>query len=153
MKNLFKNKAKPLYVYKKPFRSNQKIFDKGTYNQIAEFLANYVFNLNRENASSEIEINMWKGRSIILMSKTIKALVWLRDNEGFKITGLSIYQSMELENIIELSKHKNMPVENINDYLTSLPGYDSKNIKQPKVTYEQHDYLQHQFESIVDIKY
>lgn len=146
-----KGKNKP-YVYKNPFDSINLLFAIGSAAQITEFL---VFNAFREN-NNHTDNGIWKGRAISLASGIMRTLVWLRENEMFVLTGQTIYKSMDLSNMINLSKKEILPPhisEPLKTYLVSLPGYKSDaSTEQPESTYDQHGYLQMQFKSIVDIK-
>ncbi|MDI6976206.1 glyoxalase superfamily protein [Serratia sp. Se-RSBMAAmG] len=149
-----KEKNKP-YVYKNPFVSIKELFNQGSAAQITEFL---VFNAFREENSNHTDNGMWKGRAISLASGIMRSLVWLRENECFSLTGQSIYKSMDLSNMISLSKKEILPShvsEPLKAYLVSLPGYKneaSAEEEQSETAYEQHGYLQNQFKSIIDMK-
>lgn len=148
-----KEKNKP-YVYKNPFVSIQELFNQGSAAQITEFL---VFNAFREENTNHMDNGIWKGRAISLASGIMISLVWLRENEDFSLTGESIYRSMDLSNMIILSKKEAMPISisgSLTAYLVSLPGYkgDVSAEEQSETAYEQHGYLQAQFKSITDMK-
>lgn len=148
-----KEKNKP-YVYKNPFDSIIQLFALGSSAQITEFL---VFNAFKEEKSNHADGGMWKGRAISLASGIMRSLVWLRENEGFALTGESIYKSMDLANMMSLSKKETLPSTisaSLNAYLVSLPGYKSGIYaeEQAETVYEQHGYLQAQFKSIIDMK-
>lgn len=147
-----KEKNKP-YVYKNPFVSIQELFNQGSAAQITEFL---VFNTFREEESNHADNSMWKGRAISLASGIMRSLVWLRENEGFSLTGKSIYKSMDLSNMISLSKKEILPSHisgPLKAYLVSLPEYKNEAAEQQsEVAHDQHGHLQAQFKSIIDMK-
>lgn len=150
-----KEKNKP-YVYKNPFVSIQELFNQGSSAQITEFLVFNAFRV-REEEGKHTDNTMWKGRAISLASGIMRSLVWLRENESFSLTGESIYKSMNLSNMISLSKKEILPhhiSEPLKAYLVSLPGYKSEisEKEQSGIVYAQHRYLQAQFKYVIDMK-
>lgn len=95
---------------------------------------------------------MWKGRAISLMSGVMRALVWLRDNDGLLLDVDQLRKYLILENIQKLSKRPDLPtgiVAGLKSYLVSLPGYQDGAAKQQDIVGEQHGYLQMQFTRVL----
>lgn len=148
--NVYSSKLKEkdkLYEYKIPFKDADELFNKGSVSQIIEYLVFTSFRQESDNA-------MWKGRAISLCSAIIRPLVWMRENDGFIITGKSIYDAMNLENIIELSYSNKLykpEIEGVRSYLLSLPGYKDgyrNSMEQSETVHEQHGYIHMQFKSL-----
>lgn len=95
---------------------------------------------------------MWKGRAISLISAIMMALVDKRDKKQILLDVDVIRDYMILENIIKLSKERDLPphvITSIRSYLRSLPGYQENAPKQSETVMDQHGYLQMQFTRIL----
>lgn len=90
----------------------------------------------------------WKGRSLALFQSAMRALTWLRDNEGMELDPRAVRDWLEFRRVVDLSdpeKHPGMP-EAIRDYvlsyLKSLPGFnEDRGYRQSQQTLDQHSYL------------
>jgi len=122
-------------------------FISGSAGGLTELLVGLMDEAGGDNA-------MWKGRAISLVSGIMMALVWLRDNEGLLLDVDQIRKHLILEEIQNLAKRRDLPL-NISDaiksYLVSLPGYNpnAPNGKQSETANDQHGYLQMQFTKIL----
>ena len=99
---------------------------------------------------------MWKGRATAMLSGVVRALVWLRDNQGHCLDARVIREFMNLNKIISLAKEGSeygIPdniIRSLQAYLNSLPGYkEEKGVAQAQTTLDQHGYLEMQFSQIL----
>lgn len=145
-----KENNKP-YQYKNPFKNINELFEKGSISQIVEFI---IYTSFRDEGDNDI----WKGRAISLCYAVIKPLVWMRNHNGFIISGQSIYNAMDLKNMIDLSYNLDIDKSSIlglQSYLVSLPGYKSENdrlIEQNETVNEQHGYIRMQFKTLITLQ-
>lgn len=122
-------------------------FISGSAGGLTELLVGLMDEAGGDNA-------MWKGRAISLVSGIMMALVWLRDNEGLLLDVDQIRKHLILEEIQNLAKRRDLPLnigDAIKSYLVSLPGYNpnAPNGKQSETANDQHGYLQMQFTKIL----
>lgn len=121
-------------------------FVSGSSGGLTELLVSLMDDSGGDNA-------MWKGRAISLISAIMMALVWMRDRKEILLDVDVIRNYMILDNIIDLSKRKDLPThvkQAIEAYLVSLPGYQaSAGKKQSETVFDQHGYLQMQFTKIL----
>ena len=96
---------------------------------------------------------MWKGRATAMLTGVVRALCWLRDNEGQTLDVASLRDHMSLKRIVGLSCDERLPPQirrSILSYLSSLPGYrEDRADKQAQTTLDQHGYLEMQFTKIL----
>lgn len=98
--------------------------------------------------NSDNDVGMWKINIIFLISDFMRALVWLRDNDGLLLSLKILSEYFALENIQRLSKRRDIPPTITNDlrtYLISLIGHAKYNIIQRDIINEHHYYFQLQF--------
>lgn len=99
---------------------------------------------------------MWKGRATAMLTGTMRALIWLRDQNRIDLNVAEIRDHLNLKRIIDLcdpSKYPDLPQHirhNVKSYLLSLPGFqEEKGYKQGQTTLDQHGYLEMQFTRIL----
>jgi intracellular multiplication protein IcmO len=120
-------------------------FTTGSSGGLTELLVSLMDDSGGDNA-------MWKGRAISLISSIMMALVNMRENKEILLDVDVIREHLILENIIKLSKRRDLPAhvnQSIRAYLRSLPGYQDNAPKQSETVMDQHGYLQMQFTKIL----
>lgn len=120
-------------------------FTTGSSGGLTELLVSLMDDSGGDNA-------MWKGRAISLISSIMMALVHMRENKEILLDVDIIREHLILENIIKLSKRRDLPPhvnQSIRAYLRSLPGYQDNAAKQSETVMDQHGYLQMQFTKIL----
>lgn len=120
-------------------------FTTGSSGGLTELLVSLMDDSGGDNA-------MWKGRAISLISSIMMALVHMRENKEILLDVDMIREYLILENIIKLSKRRDLPAhvnQSIRAYLRSLPGYQDNAPKQSETVMDQHGYLQMQFTKIL----
>lgn len=90
----------------------------------------------------------WKDRSMALFQSTMRALTWLRDNEGMHLDPKVVRDWLEFRHVVDLSdadKYPDMPKmirDYVLSYLKSLPGFnEDRGYRQSQQTLDQHSYL------------
>ncbi|MEM6780668.1 MAG: TraM recognition domain-containing protein [Pseudomonadota bacterium] len=89
----------------------------------ASYLSNMLTTLMPE---AEGDNAMWKERAVSLISSLMPALTWKRDNQDIPLSVSSIRKSLNMEEIIKLSRDEALPDrirESLVGYLDTLPGY------------------------------
>lgn len=120
-------------------------FTTGSSGGLTELLVSLMDDSGGDNA-------MWKGRAISLISSIMMALVNMRESKEILLDVDIIREHLILENIIKLSKRRDLPAhvnQSIRAYLRSLPGYQDNAPKQSETVMDQHGYLQMQFTKIL----
>jgi len=99
---------------------------------------------------------LWKGRATAMMTGLMRALTFLRDEHGLKMTASTVRDYVGLEPLIDFLNEEKFPLlpESvrfaIKSYLTSLPGFRlDKGTRQAQITVDQHGYLDMQFSRIL----
>jgi len=91
----------------------------------ASYLTNMLVSLMPE---AEGDNAMWKERAVSLIGSLMPALTWKRDNQDMPLSVSTIRETLNLNNVIKLSRDEALP-ENIRlsivGYLDTLPGYVS----------------------------
>ncbi len=126
----------------------------------ASYLTNMLVSLMPE---AEGDNAMWKERAVSLIGTIMPALTWKRDHQDVPLSISSIRKTLELRNVIALSREEALPPhlkESLKGYLNTLPGYndaafnDDGSEKPPgpdtpmvdvNVISQQHGYLTMQF--------
>lgn len=120
-------------------------FTSGSSGGLTELLVSLMDDSGGDNA-------MWKGRAISLISSIMMALVNMRENKEILLDVDQIREYLILDNIIRLSKRRDLPphvIQSIRAYLRSLPGFQEGVQKQSETVMDQHGYLQMQFTKIL----
>jgi intracellular multiplication protein IcmO len=94
---------------------------------------------------------MWRGRATAMFIGVVRALVWMRDDQGLYLDATVLRDHLNLRSIIDLANDaKNgLPDQirkTIRSYLASLPGYRADRLyQQSQTTLDQHGYLEMQW--------
>ena len=111
-----------------------------------------------ESSSQSSDGDMWKGRAIVFVASLFKVLVYMRDQGKILLDANSIrayFDLPKLESIaidkvfvrdnqepVSLAEAPDIVLEPINNYLTTLPGFDrSRKGKQSSTVFEQHGFI------------
>ncbi|MCB9987763.1 MAG: type IV secretion system DNA-binding domain-containing protein [Rhodospirillales bacterium] len=89
----------------------------------ASYLTNMLVSLMPQ---AEGDNAMWKERAVSLISSLMPAMTWKRDNQDIPLSVSVIRESLNLNNIIKLSRDQAVPEDlrvSIRGYLDTLPGY------------------------------
>ena len=96
---------------------------------------------------------MWRGRATAMMYAIIRALCWMRDNQGMDLNIAVLLDCIKLKKVIEISHNEFIPISirnYIKSYLNSLPGFNKeKGLNQSQTTIDQHNYLEMQFTMVL----
>lgn len=99
---------------------------------------------------------LWRGRAVSMLSGAVRALCWLRDNEGRRFGLAALHDQLNLRRYIALADpaaHPGMPHDirqGPASYLSSLPGFNpERGHRQSQTTMDQHGYLEMQFTKIL----
>ena len=102
--------------------------------------------------------DMWKGRAIVFVEALMKVLVYMRDQGKILLDANSIRNYFDLTRLeaiamdkmfirdkqepVSLANAPDLILEPINNYLSTLPGFDrSKKGKQSSTVFEQHGFI------------
>ena len=94
-------------------------FSSGSASYLTQMLTTLMPEAEGDNA-------MWKERAVSLMSSLMPALTWKRDNQGVPLSISSIRKSLNMDEVIKLSRDEALPErlrESLVGYLDTLPGY------------------------------
>lgn len=94
-------------------------FSSGSSSYLTQMLVSLMPKSEGDNA-------MWKERAVSLIGSLMPALTWKRDNQDMPLSVGTIRDSLNLENVIRLSRDDALPTkfrESIVGYLNTLPGY------------------------------
>lgn len=111
-----------------------------------------------ESSSPSPDGDMWKGRAIVFVASLFKILVYMRDQGKILLDANSIRTYFELPKLeamaldkmfvrdnqdpVSLADAPEVVLEPINNYLTTLPGFDkAKKGKQSTTVFEQHGFI------------
>lgn len=99
-------------------------------------------------STTRAEDNMWRERSIGLMTTVVQALVWLRNNKEQPLTVSRIVEALPLaafrklyDRLTAMPEVPAMITNQMLTYLQLLPGYKMSLQEQAATAYEQHNYL------------
>jgi len=111
-----------------------------------------------DSGSGGSDGDMWKGRAIVFVAALFKILVYMRDQGKILLDANSIRSYFDLTKLESISLDKVFPRDNqdpvslvdapetvlepLNNYLTTLPGFDkTKKGKQSSTVFEQHGFI------------
>ena len=99
---------------------------------------------------------MWKGRASAMLGALLKALCVMRDREEIVLDVEQVRKHMPLDQLVELSKRKDIPevaIVPLCQYLAELPGFSQKEVEAGKPigpkAYEQHNFLTMQLTEVM----
>ena len=127
----------------------EKIFNHIDKTKLEKILLNEKITINLFTAlfSKTRHDSMWSGRGLVFISMLINTLHKSKKIYSFPINPYLILYYCKLENLVDLNIYfnkKNIKIENIHNYLYSLPGYipNITNKSQlPISTFENHGFL------------
>lgn len=113
-------------------------------NGTPEEIAKAIFAVHKKGGDGD----MWMSRAQNMLTKLLRGLCWMRDNQGLTLDEATILEFMALPRIIDLAdpaEHSDMPgttKSEIMGYLDKTPFFDiSKGHDQHLKTQELHGYL------------
>lgn len=126
-------------------------------NGSSSMLSNLVTSL-MDSGSASSDGDMWKGRAIVFVEALMKVLVYMRDQGKILLDANSIRNYFDLTRLeamaldkmfirdkqepVSLADAPDLVLEPINNYLSTLPGFDrTKKGKQSSTVFEQHGFI------------
>jgi intracellular multiplication protein IcmO len=111
-----------------------------------------------DSGSQSSDGDMWKGRAIVFVEALMKILVYMRDKGKLLLDANSIRNYFDLTRLeamaldkmfirdkqepVSLADAPDLVLEPINNYLSTLPGFDrTKKGKQSSTVFEQHGFI------------
>ena len=125
----------------------KKIFNNIDKQKIEKIFLNKKITINLFKALFRNNSSIWSNSNLNFISKLIEDLHKLKEIYTFDINPYLILYYCKLENLVDLNIYfnkKNIKIENIHNYLYSLPGYipNITNKSQlPISTFENHGFL------------
>lgn len=120
-------------------------------------LSNLIISL-MDSSSQSSDGDMWKGRAMVFVEALMKILVYMRDQGKILLDANTIRNYFDLTRLeaialdkmfvrdnqepVSLADAPDVVLEPINNYLTTLPGFDrTKKGKQSSTVFEQHGFI------------